>query len=187
MMEWHKIHTTHTWVWITLPALRFFNLYNTSAFMKVTQLLVTSLLCIQMKDIHLQTPISAYNIPFHHCHQYSDESNHNGQRRGYTDHCCIGMLHFDRKLHEYIVREMSTGVWLQNLVNSRKHEKLTAVSLITSIRACPVSIAFWRGGDTLAIGAFKLGGITAYYVWHVCAEYRYVTCMLQPVISFPVD
>ena len=34
----------------------------------------------------------------------------------------------------------------------------TAVHLITSIRACPVSIASRRGGDTLTIGTLELAG-----------------------------
>ena len=67
--------------------------------------------------IYLQTSVSAYDIQFHHCHQCSVESCHNGRKSGYTDHCCIGMLHFDRKLHKF-VREMSTAVRLQKLENS---------------------------------------------------------------------
>ena len=37
-------------------------------------------------------------------------------------------------------------------------EKLTAVSLITSISAAPKSIASCGGGDTPAISTSKLGG-----------------------------
>jgi len=48
-------------------------------------------------------------------------------------------------------------------------EKLTAVSLITSIRAPPSPpIASKGGGDTLAIATSKLGG---------AATYWYSTCM----------
>ena len=57
---------------------------------------------------------------------------------------------------------------------SWKHCKLTAVPLITSIRACPGPSTSCGGGNTLAIGTPKLGGATSY----VCVEkneYRYVT------------
>ena len=40
----------------------------------------------------------------------------------------------------------------------KKVEKLTAVSLITSISAAPKSIASCGGGDTPTISTSKLGG-----------------------------
>ena len=39
-----------------------------------------------------------YYIQPHHFHQCSLQSHHSGERIGYMYHCCIEMLHFDRKL-----------------------------------------------------------------------------------------
>ena len=47
-------------------------------------------------------------------------------------------------------------------------EKLTAVSLITSIRASPNSSASWGGGDALATGTSKLGETTL-----TCIDVKY--------------
>ena len=171
--EWHdlKIHITHTLgmypVRVTLP-----QWLNNTLLVKVPQLLkyiymvkytFSCLMCPDEGHHYLQTSVSAYDIQFHHCHQCTVESYHNDRKSGYTDHCCIWMLHFDRKLQKF-VREMSTAIRLQKLENSRNHEKLTAAPLISSVRACTVSITSWRGGDALAIGTLKLGGTTTYYV-----------------------
>ena len=49
---------------------------------------------------------------------------------------------------------------LQELITVRMGEKLTAVPLITSIRASPTSSAPKFGGDTLSIATLKLCGAT---------------------------
>ena len=49
---------------------------------------------------------------------------------------------------------------LQELITVRMGEKLTAVPLITSIRASPTSSASKFGGDTLSIATLKLCGAT---------------------------
>ena len=41
-----------------------------------------------------------FHNQFHHFHQCNFYSHHNVWRRGYTDHCCIGMLHCDRNLYK---------------------------------------------------------------------------------------
>ena len=164
--EWHdlKIHITHTWdvssSSYSAPGVKQYTPRKSATTIKVY---ICAFSCLICHNIYLQTSVSAYDIQFHHCHQCSVESYHNGRKSGYTDHCCTGMLHFDRKLQKF-VREMSTAIRLQKLENSRNHEKLTAAPLISSVRACTVSITSWRGGDALAIGTSKLGGTTTYYV-----------------------
>ena len=43
---------------------------------------------------------NAYYMQSHHCYQCSLDFHRSGERRGYTDHCCIGKLHFGRKLYK---------------------------------------------------------------------------------------
>ena len=47
-------------------------------------------------------------------------------------------------------------------MQGKKKKKLTAVHLITSIRAGPKPIASKGGGDTLATATLKLGGAATY-------------------------
>ena len=77
-----------------------------------------------------------YSSFSHHFHQCSLQSHHSGERSGCMQHCCIGRLHFYRKLQ---LSQALIIIMFQELVIMV--EKLTAVSLITSIGAAPKSIA----------------------------------------------
>ena len=50
---------------------------------------------------------NAYYMQSHHCYQCSLDFHHSDQRRGYTDHCCIGKLHFGRKLYKQYSKQCS--------------------------------------------------------------------------------
>ena len=118
---------------------------------------------IAIQTCQHQPSLPAVNIylyfhnQFHHFHQCNFYSHHNVWRRWYTDHCRIEMLHFDKNL--YKLNKASSDI--ASIIVFMSHELatikiLTAVSLITSIRAWPESSASWGGGDTLAIGTLKL-------------------------------
>ena len=75
----------------------------------------------------------------------------------------VPLLHRNAPLRHETANIITSSVELQlpaaaEVDNCQMVEKLTAVPLITSIRAGPNSSASCGGGDTLAIGTSKLGG-----------------------------
>ena len=105
------------------------------------------------KVLELET-LQAYSSSSHHFRLSMSWSQYIVKRWKYTDHCYTETVSSRVTLKsQSLLQYPSTLSW--------KHYKLTAVPLITSIRACPGPSTSWRGGNTLAIATPKLGGATS--------------------------
>ena len=186
-----KIHITHTLgmypVRVTLP-----QGLNNTLLVKVPQLLkyiymvkytFSCLMCPDEGHHYLQTSVSAYDIQFHHCHQCSVESYHNGRKSGYTDHCCTGMLHFDRKLQKLEERCLQ----LLGYKNWKTLETMrNLLQLHSSVPSEHVRFPSHREEEEMHWPLAHRNWVELQPIMYsmYVTEYRYVTCMLQHVISY---
>ena len=144
----HLLYTTFSAFWIYIPW-----------FPRTSQL---SYLTITTVNIPMPTPpwIIGNLLPHPISSLPSVQSRLPSQRSEELIH--VPLLHRNAPLWQETVQNVTSSVELPTAAevdNCQIVEKLTAVPLITSIRAGPNSSASWtRGGDTLAIATSKLGG-----------------------------
>ena len=184
MTRFENTYHTHTWdvssSSYSAPGVKQYTPRKSATTIKVY---ICAFSCLICHNIYLQTSVSAYDIQFHHCHQCSVESYHNGRKSGYTDHCCTGMLHFDRKLQKLEERCLQ----LLGYKNWKTLETMrNLLQLHSSVPSEHVRFPSHREEEEMHWPLAHRNWVELQPIMYsMCVtEYRYVTCMLQLVISY---